>query len=75
MIRDDERKNDICRPSNPPDVPLDFFPGFLHHMVNSGKVRDHDNFCIFSDIQDDFLTAHPPDQYRYEKPELLKSFT
>jgi len=35
---DEQKKNDICRPSNPPDVPLDFFPGFLHHIVNSGKV-------------------------------------
>ena len=38
MIRDEEKKNDICRPFNPPDLPRDFFPGFLNHMVNSGKV-------------------------------------
>ena len=38
MIRDEGKKNDICRPFNPPDVPLDFFPGFLNHMINSGKV-------------------------------------
>jgi len=35
---DEEKKNEICRPTNPPDVPLDFFPGFLRHIVNSGKV-------------------------------------
>jgi len=35
---DEEKKNDICKPFNPPDEPLDFFPGFLNHMINSGKV-------------------------------------
>ena len=38
MIRDEEKKNDICRPFNLPVLPLDFFSSFLNDLVNSGKV-------------------------------------
>jgi len=36
---DEEKKNNVCKPHNSPDVPLDFFLIFLNHMTNSVKIR------------------------------------